>query len=279
MTDNISFEKAPLVEIIAELRWLPPGLAVAQQGQLLLTLGGPDPDSFHLAFGRRPEVAAFINTEKLVPPGFPAPWHQVVWRFRNPEIQGALLQIGPGIFTANALQPYRRWSEFRGTVEQGVAALLESRPGAEKGQPFTGLTLRYVNAFSAELMGDSSPAEFMRDVLGFRVNPPAALQGLSGKSGLLNQSLNLLIPVANTSKKLAVQVGDGSIRPIGASDDVPVVLLDMTVSESMPVVPDTGGVLASFDASRNIIHETFLKMTTKIQKRMKPVKEASNGKS
>ena len=118
MPDNISFEKAPLVEIIAELRWLPLGLAAAQQGQMLLTLGGSDPDSFHFAFGRRQEVAAFANTEKLVPPGFPTPWHHIVWRFRNPEIEGALLQIGPGIFTANALQPYRRWSEFRGTVEQ-----------------------------------------------------------------------------------------------------------------------------------------------------------------
>ena len=158
MPDNISFEKAPLVEIIAELRWLPLGLAAAQQGQMLLTLGGSDPDSFHFAFGRRQEVAAFANTEKLVPPGFPTPWHHIVWRFRNPEIEGALLQIGPGIFTANALQPYRRWSEFRGTVEQGVAALLASRPAAEKRQPFTGLTLRYVNAFSAELMSGSSPA-------------------------------------------------------------------------------------------------------------------------
>ncbi len=202
-----------------------------------------------------------------------------MWRFRNPDIQGALLQIGPGIFTANALQPYRRWSEFRGTVEQGVAALLASRPTAERGQPFTGLTLRYVNAFRAELMGGSTPAEFMRDVLGFQVSPPEALQGLAGKNGPLNQSLNLLIPVANTSKKLAIQVGDGSIRPIGASDDVAVVLLDMTVSESAPILPDADGVLASFDAARNIIHETFLKMTAKIRERMKPVEEASNGKS
>ena len=135
-----------------------------------------------------------------------------------------------------------------------------------------------MNAFSAELMSGSSPAEFMRDVLGFQVDPPGALQRLAGKNGPLSQSLNLLIPVANTSKKLAVQVGDGSIRPIGASDDVPVVLLDMTVSESEPVVPHAGTVLASFDASRNIIHETFLKMTAEIHERMKPVKEASNGK-
>ena len=217
MTENISFENAPLIEIIAELRWLPIGVQTAPPGQVQITIGGADPDAFLLSFGRRPEVAAFTVAEKLVPSGFPPVWQQVVWRFRNPSSEGALLQVGPGIFTANALQPYKRWSEFRPTVAQGVKALLASRPPQEKDQPLTGLTLRYINGFSPEIMGGLTPAAFMRDILGFSVDPPSALKSLDVGGSASSTSVNLLIPVANTSKKMAVQVGDGTIRPVGAS--------------------------------------------------------------
>ena len=123
MVRTTSFELAPIIEIIAELRWLPPNILPPQQGQIQLSFGAPDSDAFLLNFSQRPEIAAFTQSEILVPSGFPMPLHSVARRFRDPNNTSALLQIGPGIFTANALQPYKRWSEFRPTVESGVKAL------------------------------------------------------------------------------------------------------------------------------------------------------------
>jgi uncharacterized protein (TIGR04255 family) len=275
----VSFQRAPLIEIIAELRWLPAGVGATAMGQVQLALGGADPDGFLLSFGRRPEVATFTHAEKLVPSGFPSVWQQIVWRFRDPSAPAALLQVGPGIFTANALQPYKRWSEFRPTVEKGVKALLASRPAQEKDQPLTGLSLRYINGFPPETMEGLTPADFMQNVLKFSVDPPAALKNLYAANTAASTSVNLLIPVANTSKRMSVQVGDGTIRPVGAAVDTPVVLLDLTVSETVPVPPNANDVLSSLDQSRDIIHKAFLEMTIAIHEKMEPLKEDSNATS
>lgn len=274
MTRNISFARAPLVEIVAELRWLPTGVGMPPQGPVVLGFAAGDGDGLAMAIRGRPEIASFAQTEKLLPPGFPAAWHQVVWRFRNPTVSGVLLQVGPGIFTANAFQPYRRWSEFRPTVRCGVTALLEARPSSEKELQFSALTLRYINAFSTDLIGDMGAEKFVREILGFEVALPGALEALRGPTGSSSLSLNLLLSAANTSKSVLVQVGDGSIRQIGTNADTSVVMLDMSVSENVPQKPDLETVLASFDSSRNIIHDAFLQMTSKIRDRMEPLPES-----
>ena len=272
MTRTTSFERAPVIEIVAELRWLPPNVLQPQQGQIQISFGAPDSDAFLLNFSRRPEIATFTHAEKLVPSGFPLPLHQVVWRFRNPIDAGALLQVGPGIFSANALQPYKSWSVFRPTVESGVKALLATRSDQEKDQPMIGLSLRYINGFRAEIMDGKSPQAFIRDVLKFRAERPPSLAKLGAGEDAGSTSINLLIPVANTSKTINVQIGDGTMHEVGAAIDVPTVMLDVTVSETAPVAPTAIDIMSAFDTSRGIIHDAFLEMTADIHDRMKPRK-------
>ncbi len=269
MVRTTSFELAPVIEIVAELRWLPPNILPPQQGQIQLSFGAPDSDAFLLNFSRRPEIAVFTQSEILVPSGFPTPLHSVVWRFRDPKDTSALLQIGPGIFTANALQPYKRWSEFRPTVENGVKALLATRSASEKDQPMLGLSLRYINAFRAEIMEGLSPQVFIRDVLKFRAERPAALARLGADNDAGSTSINYLIPVANTSKTVNVQIGDGTVWELGASATV---MLDITVSETAPVAPSLNEIMGAFDASRAIIHDAFLEMTADVHDQMRPRK-------
>ena len=276
MSNDVSFERAPLIEIIAELRWLPVGAPPLLPGQVQLNLGGYDSDGFLMAFGRRPEIARFTNAEKLVPPGFPSVWHQVVWRYRDPTTPAALLQVGPGIFSAHALQPYRRWSEFRPTVSKGVASLLASRSSEEHSQPLTSLSLRYINAFTYEITDGMTPRAFARDVLKFKVDLPSALKKLCALNVAPSIGINLLIPVANTTKTMTVQVGDGNVRFPGAASDAPVVMLDMTVSETTPTMPNIEDILTTFDRSRDVIHNAFLQMTASIQAKMGPRKEGAN---
>lgn len=273
MSNNISFEHAPLVEIIAELRWLPPGTSSLPPGQAQIAVSGPDPDTFLLGFSRSPELTAFKKAEKLVPPNFPLIWQQAVWRYTNPESPGTLLQVGPGIFTANALQPYKRWSEFRPSVEAGVRALLASRLGQESNQPFVGVSLRYINAFSPQLVGNRRPDEFVREVLGFVIEPPAAVLKLCKDNSSISSGLNLRLRVAGTSKTLALQVGEGEIRQPGSPANTKAILLDFAVAENEHILPDVNAVLESFDAARDIIHSTFMEMTGKIHLTMKPREE------
>lgn len=263
MADEISFQLAPLIEIVAELRWLPKGLTPKAGEPIALA----DTDGFTMAFGRRPEIAEFTNAEKLIPAGFPTPWHNIAWRFRNPKNEAVLLQVGAGIFSANALQPYKHWKDFRPTVVAGVTALLASRSESERDLPFSGVMLRYIDAFTDDLLDGRTPAELMKDVLGFNVETPKALSALYGddRTGAAT-SLKLLIPVANTSKKLSVSVGEGT-----ASGN-PALMLDMTVSESSPVAPDLDSIMKALDESRDIIHQTFVDMTGAIHETMKPVK-------
>ncbi len=276
MNLNISFQDAPLIEIVAELRWLPIGVQAPQLGQVQLAFGAADPDTFLLSFGRRPEIGSFTVVEKLIPAGFPTIWQQVVWRFRDPNQEGVLLQVGPGIFTANALQPYKSWSEFKPTLENGIRALLASRTSQEKEQPFTGLSLRYINGFRSEHMSGLSQSEFMRDILKFKVDLPHALEGLGIAHGSASTSVNLLIPILGTSKRMSVQVGDGILRQAGANSDTPSVMLDMTVADAVIVHPNIQDIMSSFDAARKIIHDAFLEMTSDIHEKMKPLGGRSN---
>ncbi|MBL8574948.1 MAG: TIGR04255 family protein [Hyphomicrobiaceae bacterium] len=270
MDSNVSFAKAPLIEIIAELRWVPPG-TVEQPGQPAFT---NDADQLAMSFNRQLAVASFPRAEKLVPPGFPSMLHEVAWRFRNPGDAGTLLQIGGGIFTANALPPYKRWSAFRPTVEKGVEALLAARLEAEKDLPFSGLSLCYMNAFSPEAMKKCSQQKFIEEVLGFRVDLPSALKKIESRDQHNSTTINLLVPIGNTSKKLVLVVADGSMRQTGSSQNTPVVLMNMTVLETVPVAPNVTSILGAFDEARNIIHNAFMEMTSSIHNLMQPEEAA-----
>ncbi len=82
-----TFENAPLVEIIAELRWSPEK-ALNQveigHGTVVRTLKTTDPASVHEQFFSRfsDEISksGFTRTERLLPAGFPAMPFQPVYR-------------------------------------------------------------------------------------------------------------------------------------------------------------------------------------------------------
>lgn len=267
----ISFAKAPLIEIIAELKWLPTGLPVQQPGPQQIIFSGTGNDGFLISFARQSDVKRFTNAERVVPEGFPTPWSQVVWRFRDPDNPAVLLQIGPGVFTANALQPYRHWTEFRPTVEAGVRALLASRPEKERQQPLIGVTLRYINGFSSDLLAGKPVNQFIRDVLGFKIEPPDHLAQLYSSRYEGSTSANLLIPIANKSKTFSVQVGDGAIQPVGSTEQSIAVLLDMTVAEAKAVEPVFATIMECLDSSRELIHDAFVNITKTIHDRMIPL--------
>lgn len=266
MTDHVTLKDAPLIEIVAELRWLPKSGSQLAPG---LVLGTADSDPFLLNFARREEVVEkFTLAEKVVPPNFPSLWGHIVWRFKDPKQAGVLLQAGAGIFSANALQPYKSWSDFRPIVELGVKALLASRVGDEKAQPFSGVTLRYINGFTAKHMGKRSSSAFLREVLGFKLSPPKALADLGADDPKTQVNINLLIPVANKTKTMSVAVADGAVDE--GSGSVAALVLDWSVSETASIEPTLDKVMSSLDASRAVIHDAFFELIEPIKDELKP---------
>lgn len=261
--NEISFENAPVVELIAELRWTPPGLSQTAPGQVTLALG-PEVEEFFLRFGAEVAKLGYTRAERVVPPGIPLIMHQVACRFRLPDNASTLLQVGPGLFSANALQPYKSWSTFRPTVETGIAALLATRGAAEQQIPFSTVSLRYINAFTGELLAGRAPAAFLSEVLGFQFALPTPIKGLVDATGQVSSNANVLIPVANTSKNMSLAVGDGQLNA------EPAAMFDITVSETTPIPSTSGDVMKALSASRDIIHKCFLKLTEPVANLMKP---------
>jgi uncharacterized protein (TIGR04255 family) len=259
---NISFKKAPVIELVAELRWAPSGDSALPAGNLTLALGS-QAEEFFQRFGNVVAKADFAQAEKLIPSGIPPPWHHVAWRYRNPSDANKLLQVGAGIFSANALKPYRRWRDFEPTIELGVKALLESRAPNEADQPFARASLRYINVFSGDLLGGKQPAAFIVEVLGFKQTLPTPISSLIGSNnGEWSTTVNLLGPIEGTTKTMKLVVGDGKIGP------EPGAIFDITVTEREPVA--TGDVMKAFRTSRDIIHECFLDLTKPLHEAMEP---------
>lgn len=270
---SISFENSPLIELVAEFRWVPPNSLVPAPGVLNIgTISVPVAanEVFFNAFANASARLGFTQAERLVPQGFPTVIHSVVYRLRRTDGGGELLQVGPGVFSANNMRPYHSWHNFVDTVRSGVEIALTTRPENERELPLTQVTLRYINAFNADLMGGRSPNEFIRDVLGFRIKLPTALQALNSDPARTASNLQFIIPIGESTKQLKVGVGDG-ISPGGA----PATLLDWSVVETTAIPPEVDAVMHAFNSSRDVMHNAFLEMTSPIRDAMRPREQAN----
>ncbi|MGH8111044.1 MAG: TIGR04255 family protein, partial [Rhodanobacteraceae bacterium] len=161
-----TFQNAPLVEIVAELRWAAPGLSAKDKaGHAViapLTLTSAI-EPFFVRISGAVAKRGFDRSESIVPAGPVLP-HQMIYRYRRSDERPVLAQVGPGRFSVNALPPYKTWAEFRPWLEYGVQALLESLEGV----PPLRASLRYIDAFGPNLTDGRTAGAFLTDVLGYK---------------------------------------------------------------------------------------------------------------
>src|ERR1700721_188505 len=172
------YKKAPLVELIAELRWLPVGAAPQQPGTVQFVFANDAKvEEFFMRLGGELYQSGFRRSERLVPSGFPIVFGQPAIRFRSDEAvkKSVLYQAGSSIFSVHAIPPYRSWDNFLPAVKNGVEALLKTRGDGQEQAPFTQLSLRYLDFFGEELMGGRSLDKFISEVMGFNLTLPEAL--------------------------------------------------------------------------------------------------------
>lgn len=221
-----------------------------------------------MRFGGEVYQQGFQRAERIVPSGFPMMIYQPVFRYRkSTETDGsALYQTGPGLFSANAIPPYRSWDEFAPVVQSGIDALLNARDEAEKNFPFTSVSLRYIDAFGPELTEGLDVESFIRDILGITIGLPVGLSKIVAPSQKIKPHLQLALPLAN-NMSMNVVIAEGVVNSEVA------IVMDTTVSTSGEVAADSNSAMETLHAARAIIHEMFFDLTAPIQHRMQPVEK------
>jgi uncharacterized protein (TIGR04255 family) len=266
---TVTFKNAPLVELVAEVHWSPAsaaGLGGANQlpgAPPRFSLGeGNRLEEFYMRFGGEVFSKGFQRSERVVPPGFPSIQNQVAVRFRK-ESGSEMLQVGPGVFAANAVPPYRSWKDFAPCVELGLDCLLRSRHDDEKNLPFNSILMRYIDGFKKAHLVGMSHAQFMRDVLGFEIGAPVGVNKWLDGAAPSSVSLQLAGPMTN-GMQLALTVADGVIQGESA------VVMDMTISTARAVAPNVAEAMKELAAARDVAHDIFLNVTAKIRDVMGP---------
>ncbi len=259
-----SVENAPVIEVIAELRWRPSAVPAS-----LMDVPGPKmipqpvAASTHAFFGRlsdRVGGLGYSTITRLIPEPFPMLMHQPVLRFDAPDDgrPKSLYQVGPGLFSANAVPPYDSWSSsFSKTVSNGIQALLDTRDPAERDAAFEGVTLRYLDAFGPSLTEGRDSLAFAREILGIAVDLPPALTQHLQQGAAWKPFLQFHLPVG-VGRVLAVAIGDGF------ANDHPAVLMDWSLICSASVKPDLGEVMSVFNNAHDLIYKSWKEM-------MKPI--------
>ena len=148
-----TLQNPPLVEAIFELRWQleepKPGIGYDPYYSLLIgrlsqQLEGTYP--FH-----EPLPAAAMPSEVIA--------GVVQHRFRSGKDQWPLVQLGPGVFTINAVDGYT-WDDFEQRIHQGVGALLSAYPKDQEIN-INRFQLRYINGVELDF-GETDIYEFLQ---------------------------------------------------------------------------------------------------------------------
>ncbi len=259
---GLSFKNSPLVEIIAEIRWDLPWVnqTSAEDTGSVVSI---QHEEFYMRFGGKVAAAGFERIERLVPPNFFQLPYQPVYRFRhNAEERGArLYQLGMGLFSVHATPPYKSWAEFKPLVSAGIDALLQSRSADENSVPFRSISLRYIDAFSNELTGERSIAEFM-DVLGFQIKIPDAIGLHASDLAKIQPLLQLTVPVA--IGQLNITIADGMVNNGSA------IIMDTIVSNTAEIGCSMEEIMVAFEQTHLLIHSMFVDLTKPLHEHMQP---------
>lgn len=263
---GISFANAPLVELIAELRWAPaaPPSPQASGMPVMFQLDAKIEELF-MSLGGQLYQSGFQRSERLIPPGFPIVLGQPVVRFRSDDAakKSVLYQAGADIFSVHALPPYGGWDDFAPFLQNGINALLHARGDGQNQSPFTLVTLRYLDFFGDQLMEGRNVNSFVSDVLGFCVTLPEPLQRAANPKEIRSLFLKYVVPVESGS--LNISVGDGKMNNQTG------LVMDSAVQSTVQVAPNMESIMKILDSAHDTISYVFLHLTKPIEHSMKPI--------
>lgn len=240
-------DSAPLIEIIAELRW-----AGARPGQPPSIIFGGD-DSFYVRLGIAVGKDGYDRLDRVQPEGMPTQAGTVVYRYRRGDSQqNTLYQAGPGIFTANGLPPYNSWEEFEPVIRNGLSALW----GVNAFGPTepVGLILRYVDAFTSAHLKDISKQNFVESVVGVAYTPTSVIaKRFAGSTEPRSMRFNAMHEGAD-GEKIIIDVGSG------IKDGEEVLVMNTSAVSAEFVAADIDHVMGVFNQLQQVLHDIFFEM-------------------
>ncbi len=260
----VVFDHAPLIEIVAEIKWVP--------GDFFTSASSPGGSIGLLdlvkceEFFRRALIAlngiGFTSSERLIPQGFPVGVQQPVYRHRT-DGGAKVLQVGIGLISANALPPYQSWSQFEQSLGPGLSTTIEVAKSFGDMQFFNSVTLRYIDAFRPEHTGGLESAKFMRDVLKIHPGLPPAI----------TKYVNPMEPV-HATMQARVSTLDGLLLTVGVGEGlasgIPALLFETGLASQKPVQADGVTVLALLRQQHDILHEMFFELIRPIFEQLGP---------
>lgn len=266
----ITFAKAPLIELIAEVRWVPQGstpLPAGAPGQATnpgTFVGGAKQEEFYNQLGGQLYRLGFDRSQRLLPMGIPFSLHEAVYRFQSEkEAQSSVLfQVGYGIFSVHAIPPYHSWAQFLPFVRSGIEILLKNRLEDDRSRAFSQASLRYINFFAKNLIRDHTAASFATDVLKIPFKLPVPILKVAASNELKSFFTKAVIPVGIGD--LALNVGDGQFN------NQPGILLDTMISTTGETPAEFERIMGIYNSAYYIIHNVFLEMTRPIYDLMEP---------
>jgi|SRR5208283_2883873 len=267
---GITFAKAPLVELITELRWIPEGSTAAdptapQQTTLpTVFFGGTKQEEFYMRVGGALHKRGFNRSERLMPAGIPFVLQQPVYRFRSEAADEAsvIYQVGYGIFSVHGIPPYHSWAKFLPFVKTGIEILLETRVDADAKKPLSQVNLRYIDFFGEEMIQGRDIPSFFSQVFGISTTLPGALTKAATSNTVKSLYTKVVLPIQIGD--LTVSVGDGKFNNQDG------ILLDTIASSTGQIAPELGAIMEVFDFAYTVTHNMFLELTRPIHKLMQP---------
>jgi uncharacterized protein (TIGR04255 family) len=257
----VSFGKPPLVELIVELRWTPGGVSTIPQqaGPANFPLGMfsfGNVDAFFSNFATIVGKQGFVQSERLIPPGFPALPFQPVYRYsRQGVVPGhPLIQLGAGVLSVHITPPYRRWIDFRPFVATSLEALLAARPPEVQQVPFSGMLMRYLDCFTEPFTAGRSSMRFLRDILGVDLRLPPAITNRMSEGKEVTAAMDLSVPISE-GRTMSVKLANGRIGPHTG------LIMDSSISSSTALGPTVDVVMQFLDAAHTVVSDFFIELT------------------
>ena len=205
-TIDFLYQNAPLVEVIAEVYWVDPSVRSR--------LRNVDPfyTDFEKEFSKKTVVGGWRDIEYLVDSHTP---HEHVAghlrnRYRQAEGTYPLVQIGPGMLTANITPPYNGWHEFEPFLFRQLERLFECYPQSAHTLRIQKLVLRYVDGFDFERFDIEDQSLFARKMVGIHMSLPDSFA-----SGYISnlQAMTFALQASYECKTLDASLGSVKISP------------------------------------------------------------------
>lgn len=266
---SVTYKNAPLVELIAEVRWGPLSdtESAGQPRVLRISLPHPSDEDIFMHYAVVIAQKGYGRFERLIPPGAPVPMTVPACRFRpsNVEQQSPLFQVGKGIFTANALPPnYQSWQSFCPVVKTGLESLYEAYSRAGQPAPqISEVLIRYIDVFGAELTSGRDLTEFLADVMGVKLSLPSSITSLA-KAGTSSQQ------VIQLEQEIDLGLLNLVIGPTIKANDT-AVLLDTSILVQRAIGTDVNAAIGALTEARGVIHDLFRALTTPLHDTMGPI--------